>query len=298
MKKIVRVGTRRSRLALIQTEIIISALSRAHSELSFETVEINASGDLTADASVDYLTAKGQFSDSLEAALASGEIDIAVHSLKDLPFDSPFPIYAYGKRADPRDALILPAIENKFGGNIMADTPSPIGFSGARRNAQIAVLFPSAAVKPVRGNVITRLEKLDASEYGALVLAAAGLIRLGLERRICRYFSVDEVVPAAGQGILAVQGHPAGDYAYLTAVDDADSRRAALLERDLMTRFGGGCASPHAAYAEFAGGNATVSLMYSEGSQVAKGKVSASADKILHEAERLADELKERVCLK
>jgi hydroxymethylbilane synthase len=291
MKKIIRVGSRCSRLALAQTGIIVSNLSSAYPETRFEIVEITASGDVNTKSSVDYLTAKGQFSDTLETALAAKEIDIAVHSLKDLPFDSAFPIYAYGKRADPRDVLVLPS--NTASTPLSARDWPPVGFSCERRKLQMIGMFPKITIKTVRGNVLTRLEKLDGGEYGSLVLAAAGLLRLGLQRRISRFFSVEEIVPAAGQGILAVQGRPDEDYSYLAAADDADARRAALLERALMGEFGGGCVSPHAAYAEFLGGGGSVHLMYSKDGKIAKGAVTDTADKLFETAKRLAGALRE-----
>ncbi|MDR3293985.1 MAG: hydroxymethylbilane synthase [Clostridiales bacterium] len=295
--KIIKVGTRFSRLALIQTETVVSALRRINPDIEFEVLRFVPSGDVVSELSVDALTAKGQFSDALENALKDGSIDIAVHSLKDLPFDSEFPVYAYSEREDARDVLVLPITGDKtlppisFSSARREEIPSPIGFSSARRGVQIADLYRGISIKPIRGNVPTRLQKLDRGEYGSLVLAAAGLHRLGLKGRVSRYFDTGEIVPAAGQGILAVQGRRDGDYGYLKAFDCETSRRAALLEQTIMMRFGGGCASPCAAYAEFHGELASLTLLYSDGKALKKGFVSANIRDIEDEGKRLADRL-------
>ena len=152
------------------------------------------------------------------------------------------PLIAFPKRADARDALVLPE-DGSW------DREKPIGCSSARRRVQLAQLFPGIEVKPVRGNVQTRLRRLDSGEYGALVLAAAGLHRLGLENRISRYFSPEEMLPAAGQGILAVQAREGECRAAAQLLDDAETRVCALAERAFIRALGGGCFSPAAAYA-------------------------------------------------
>ena len=156
------------------------------------------------------------------------------------------PLVAYTRRADARDALVLPQ-------SGAWDKTKPIGCASARRRVQLAALFPEIAVRPVRGNVQTRLQKLDSGEYGALVLAAAGLHRLGLQERITRYFSPDELLPAAGQGILAVQGRAGELEGAARLLDDADARVCALAERAFIRTLGGGCFAPVAAYAEAEG---------------------------------------------
>ena len=156
------------------------------------------------------------------------------------------PLVAFTKRADTRDALVLPE-------SGVWDKTKPIGCASARRRVQLKALFPDIDVQPVRGNVQTRLAKLESGAYGALVLAAAGLKRLGLEERISRYFSPDEIIPAAGQGILAVQGR-AGEWEdKVQLVDDADARDCAAAERSFIKTLGGGCFAPVAAYAETQG---------------------------------------------
>ena len=170
---------------------------------------------------------KGLFVKELDRALMDGRSDLSVHSLKDMPMEVPkeLPLVAFSKREDPRDVLVLPKGVEKL------DFSKPIGCSSQRRILQLKELFPEAEFQSVRGNVLTRLQKLDSGEYGALVLAAAGLKRLGLEDRISQYFEPEEIIPAAGQGILAVQGRQDEGYGYLSGYDNLASRYEALCER-------------------------------------------------------------------
>ncbi len=159
-----------------------------------------------------------------------GRSELSVHSLKDMPMEVPdeLPLLAFSKREDPRDVLVLPE------GVTELDRTKPIGCSSLRRTLQLRELFPDMECRSVRGNVQTRLRKLDSGEYSALVLAAAGLKRLGLTHRISRYFEPEEMLPAAGQGILTVQGRKGKDYSYLDGYGDADSTCAALAERSFV----------------------------------------------------------------
>lgn len=154
------------------------------------------------------------------------------------------PILGFSKREDPRDVLVLPQ------GAAELDPDKPIGCSSLRRQIQLKTLYPHMKCKSIRGNVQTRLAKLDSGAYGGLVLAAAGLKRLGLEGRIYRCFSVEEMLPAAGQGILAVQGLAGENYDYLNGFFDRKAAYAAIAERAFVKRLDGGCSSPVAAYAE------------------------------------------------
>ena len=153
------------------------------------------------------------------------------------------PVLAFSRREDPRDVLVLPEGVSEL------DLSKPIGSSSLRRVLQLKEIYPDAEFKSVRGNVLTRLRKLDSGEYSALVLAAAGLKRLGLEGRISRYFEPEEVIPSAGQGILAVQGRAGEDYGYLEGYADAEGTCAALCERAFVRELDGGCSSPIAAHA-------------------------------------------------
>lgn len=248
MNKLV-VGSRESRLAVIQAELAIEAVRALQPGLEVELLTMKTTGDKILDRTLDKIGGKGLFVKELDAALLEGRADIAVHSSKDLPMDTDprLPLVAFSRREDPRDVLVLPA------GAAELDFCKPIGCSSLRRQVQLKQLFPQGKLAPVRGNVLTRLEKLDRGEYAALVLAAAGLKRLGLEGRISRYFSVEEILPAAGQGILAVQARAGFDAACLAGFHDRDSRDCLLAERAFVRELGGGCSAPVAAYATVAG---------------------------------------------
>ena len=260
--KKIRIGSRESRLAVIQSELVMDHIRRAHPEIEMELITMKTTGDMILDRKLDQIGGKGLFVKELDQALRDGRIDIAVHSLKDLPMDTPedLPLLAFSKREDPRDALVLPAAEDgrapTIGDNgigFILQSDMPIGSSSARRNLQLRRLFRDLPTASVRGNVLTRLSKLDRGDYCALVLASAGLKRLGLEERISRIFEPEEMIPAAGQGIMVIQGRAGENYDYLDCVNDRDSEAEALTERAFVRELDGGCSSPIAAFAQAAG---------------------------------------------
>lgn len=257
MKKLV-VGSRESRLAVIQSELAIQAIRACQPGLEVELLTMKTTGDKILDRTLDQVGGKGLFVKELDAALLAGRVDLTVHSSKDLPMetDPRLPLVAFSRRADPRDALVLPAGAKEL------DPVKPIGCSSLRRQLQLKALFPQMKTAPVRGNVLTRLEKLDRGEYAALVLAAAGLERLGLAGRVSRYFSVEEMLPAAGQGILAVQARADFDPACLREFHDPESRDCLLAERAFVRALDGGCSSPVAAYATVDGAALTLTGLY------------------------------------
>ena len=210
---------------------------------------MKTTGDRILDRTLDQVGGKGLFVKELEAALRDRRIDLCVHSLKDVPMDVPqdLPIIGCSAREDVRDVLVLPQ------GVTAWDHSRPVGTSSKRRAQQLEALYPDINCASVRGNVQTRLKKLDQGDYGALILAAAGLKRLGLEARICRYFEPEELLPAGGQGILALQGRAGEDYHFLDGFFDADSMVAAEAERAFLRELDGGCTSPVAAYARVNG---------------------------------------------
>ncbi|WP_034802331.1 hydroxymethylbilane synthase [Eubacterium sp. AB3007] len=242
MKK-VRIGSRESRLAMIQSNTVVEFL--ASKGIPAELVTMKTTGDKILNKTLDKIGGKGLFVKELDQALVDGRSDLSVHSLKDMPMEVPaeLPILAFSRREDPRDVLVLPEGETEI------DFRKPIGSSSFRRRIQIEKLFPQARVESVRGNVQTRLRKLDEGQYGAIVLAAAGLKRLGLEHRISRYFSPQEMLPAAGQGILVLQGRAGEDYSCLEGYEDPAAACAALAERAFVRWLDGGCTSPIAAHA-------------------------------------------------
>lgn len=257
----IRVGSRESRLAVIQAELLMEAVRAARPDVELELVTMKTTGDKILDRTLDKIGGKGLFVRELDQALRDGRVDATVHSCKDLPMeeDPELPIAAFSRREDPRDALVLPlgAAEPRF--------DRPIGCASLRRRIQLQTLFPRARIEPVRGNVLTRLEKLDRGEYSALVLAAAGLKRLALERRIFRYFSTDELLPAAGQGILAVQVRAGADTAWLDCFTDWAGTACSLAERSFVRALDGGCSSPIAAFAVAGGDTITLTGMGSGG---------------------------------
>ncbi|HWQ77473.1 MAG TPA: hydroxymethylbilane synthase [Anaerovoracaceae bacterium] len=269
----IRIGSRESKLAVIQAETIMDLICRGHPEIELELVTMKTTGDMILDRSLDTVGGKGLFVKELDQALRDGRIDIAVHSLKDMPMDTPedLPLLAFSKREDPRDVLVLPIGAGGTAGNGVAGAETvvtgeiaaaiisgaankPIGSSSARRNLQLRRLYDGVPVEGVRGNVLTRLAKLDRGDYRALVLASAGLKRLGLENRISRVFEPSEMIPAAGQGIMAVQGRAGENYGYLDCVNDKNAQMEAVTERAFVRALDGGCSAPIAAFAETEGG--------------------------------------------
>lgn len=243
-RKIV-VGSRASALAVAQSMTVVDFLRDALPGVEIRLLTLKTTGDRILNRTLDRVGGKGLFVKELDEALQDGRADLTVHSLKDVPAEIPpsLPLLGFSRREDARDALVLPD-------GVQARNPAlPIGSASPRRQLQLRTLFPGCEVRPVRGNVQTRLRKLDAGEFGALVLAAAGLKRLGLESRVSRYFTTAEMIPAAGQGILAVQGRAGEDYSYLDAYFDPDVRAAATCERAFVAELDGGCTSPVCAFA-------------------------------------------------
>lgn len=242
---VIRIGTRESKLAMIQAQTVAAAIETFDSSLKTQLVPMKTTGDIILDRTLDKIGGKGLFVKELDRALLDGEVDIVVHSCKDLPVElnEELPLVAVSKREDPRDVFVLPQATDIF------DQAIPIGCSSARRRIQLADLFPEASVKSVRGNVITRLEKLDRGEYGALTLAAAGLKRLDLGDRISRIFTIDEMIPSAGQGILAIQSRVGINTDYLACIHDETVEVCVRAERAFIRALDGGCSSPCAAHA-------------------------------------------------
>jgi len=245
------IGTRASALARWQTGWVAEALGRAWPNLRCEQRLISTHGDRTQAAGqpLPEIGGKGLFTEELEAALRQGEIDLAVHSLKDLPIDDSTGVTlgAIASRVDVRDVLIART------GQTLNRLPhgARVGTSSLRRSAQLLAARPDLHLLPLRGNVDTRIEKALRGDYDAIVLAAAGVLRLGLERHITEYLSLDVMLPAPGQGALAVQCR-ADDgpvLALLLPLDDAPTRAAVSAERAFLRALGGGCSAPVAAYA-------------------------------------------------
>ena len=213
MQSVIRIGSRESRLAVKQAEIIKDQIRRCDQTILVEIITMKTTGDKILDRSLESVGAEGLFVKELDQALADERIDLAVHKVKRYALmeeSSEFPILAYSRREDPRDALIYKSEKKEQGtekGSILTKTGAVIGTSSKRRMIQIQKLYPKRSVsRNPRKHTDKKLSKLNKEEYDAAVLAAAGVKRLNMEAVIGRYFSVDEVIPAAGQGILAVQG--------------------------------------------------------------------------------------------
>ena len=280
-----RIGSRESRLAVIQSQMVMELIAAAEPAAELELVTMKTTGDKILDKTLDKIGGKGLFVRELDQALRDGRADFTVHSLKDMPMQVPedLPLAAYASRRDPRDVLVLPE------GATELDKSKPIGCSSRRRQLQLRLLFPDMDIQPVRGNVQTRLAKLEAGQFSALVLAAAGLKRLGLEGRISRYFTTDEILPAAGQGILVVQTRKGMDTQCLRLVQDEKTACCAKAERAFVRALDGGCSSPVAAHAVVEGEKLTLTGFYVSPDERIQRKGSISGG--LSEAETLGSTL-------
>ena len=284
------IGSRDSKLAVMQTELVMQQIRKYNPDLELELITLKTTGDLILTQTLDKIGGKGLFVKELDQALIDGRIDIAIHSLKDLPMEvnEELPIVALPKRGDVRDALILPegiSLEMIDRNELLSN----IGSSSNRRKLQLENLYEWVGVTPVRGNIITRLTKLDRGEYSALILAAAGLHRVGLEHRISKYFSVEEMIPAAGQGILSIQARKDLDVSFLQMVNDRVSMYCAAAERSFVRVLDGGCSSPIAAHAMVSGNEIKlVGLHYNEATK--EHRIDNIIGDIL-EAEKLGEKL-------
>ncbi len=287
----IRIGSRDSRLAVIQAWMAMDAISAALPEAETELVTMKTTGDRILNRTLDQIGGKGLFVRELDQALRENRVDFTVHSLKDMPMEVPedLPLAAFSRREDPLDVLVLPEGESEL------DPGKPIGCSSRRRQLQLKALFPHMTAAPVRGNVQTRLAKLDSGEYSALVLAAAGLKRLGLEHRISRYFSPEEILPAAGQGILVVQTRQGMDTSCLKIFQDPGSACCALAERAFVRALDGGCSSPVAAFAQLNDQVLTLRGLYVSPDErvIRKGALSGPAGDAEALGRALASRLKE-----
>lgn len=288
-KKIIKVGSRASRLAVIQSEIIMRQIEECCPGVKTELVTMKTTGDKILDKTLDQIGGKGLFVKELDEALRAGEVDLTVHSLKDMPGVVPddLPLSAFSHREDPRDVLVLPA------GKTELDMSLPVGTSSLRRSLQIKELFPGVSTAPVRGNVETRLRKLDEGQYSALVLAAAGLKRLGLEGRISRYFSPEEMIPSACQGILGIQMRAGDDTDIAEMINDESSMSCALAERAFVKAIGADCGSPDTAFAQTEGFQMRImGLRYdAENDRIIRDCISGSAADAAELGRELADRM-------
>ena len=262
-----RIATRKSALAVAQTTLAANALVSANPGLEYELVPMTTEGDRRLDKSLASFGGKGVFIKELEVALLEGRADIAVHSLKDMPAEvmPEFRLAAVLKREDPRDAFIARGGVN---GTKFMDLPAGarVGTGSIRRVVQLKALRPDLEFVPIRGNIQTRLSKLE--ELDGVVLAAAGLKRMGLADQVTEYFDTDKVLPASGQGILAIEtlknviaspeGAKQSIAAILSRVNDAPTYCIAVAEMAFLKALNAGCQFPVASFAEFENGSQTL----------------------------------------
>lgn len=245
---VLRVGTRGSKLALAQARMTVALLAARWPALPVEVVEITTTGDVRTDVPLAAIGGRGVFAAEIERALAEGAIDVAVHSAKDLPstLAPAFALGAFLEREDPRDVLCTR-------GPRLAELPAGavVGTSSPRRACQLRALRPDLRVSDIRGNVDTRLRKLDAGDFDGILLAAAGLHRLGLGARITEYLDPAAMLPQVSQGAVAleVRADDARALALVAPLDHAPTRTAAEAERAFLARLGAGCTAPAGAHA-------------------------------------------------
>ncbi|MFR8471678.1 MAG: hydroxymethylbilane synthase [Clostridium fessum] len=288
-KNRIRVGSRDSALAVVQSKMAIAAMQNVCPETEFELITMKTTGDKVLDRPLDAVGGRGLFVKELDQALYEGRCELTVHSLKDMPLCPPeeLPVLALLEREDCRDVLVL-----REGLSELPAHPV-IGTSSRRRVLQGQRLFPDAEFKGIRGNLNTRLRKLDSGEYDALILAAAGLIRLGFADRISRYFSVEEMIPSAGQGILAIQGRRDREIPFVKMVHSEESAVLTRAEQGFVATLGGGCSSPTAASAVLENGKIKLRGLYykEETGEVRIGSIEGDAEKAAELGRKLAEQL-------
>ena len=288
-----RLATRQSPLALWQAEQVATLLRRAHPNLTVELVPMSTRGDRVLDRSLAAIGGKGLFVKELELALIERRADIAVHSMKDMPGElaDELTIGAVLERADARDALIT-AGPRHIGDLVWH---ARVGTSSLRRQAQLLAARPDLRIEPLRGNVETRLQRLADGNLDAIVLACAGLMRLGLESRITSRLDMTVSLPAVGQGVIGVEcrADDSRSRELLKPLEHAATRIALDAERAFSRRLGGSCQSPIAGHAELARGGLTLDGLVAEpdGSRLFRDSISGAA----HEAQVLGERLAERV---
>lgn len=255
---VLRIATRQSRLALWQAEFVAARLRERHPGLSVELVPMTTTGDRVQDRALSEVGGKGLFIKELEIAIEQRRADIAVHSMKDVPGELPpgMTIAALLPRADARDAFV----SLRYVAFDELPQGARVGTSSLRRQCQLQALRPDLQVLPLRGNVDTRLRKLDENQYDAIILAAAGLIRLGLQQRIKCYIDFNVSLPAVGQGIIGIECRTddARSLALAQALDDPAARSCCEAERAFAVRLQGSCQSPIAGYAQLQGSELTL----------------------------------------
>lgn len=281
-KKTVKVGTRGSKLALAQTELVIKALNERFPQVDFQMVTMSTRGDRDTSRALLEFGGKAVFVEEFEEAILKGDIDIAVHSAKDMPMEIMEGLTISGTlpRACPQDVLIY-----KSGRSFDRNESFVVGTSSLRRQYQIRDMYPNAVCKNLRGNVGTRIQKLEDGEYDAIILAAAGLERLGIidgsagslevqkDKLTFRYLSIESMLPAACQGIIAIETRTSGEvYDMVRAINDTEVYTQLTCERAVLNRLNAGCHEPIGVYSELHGDHMKLSLMKADAASSDKEK--------------------------
>lgn len=272
-----KIGSQSSRLAVLQAELVMDAIRAIAPTLDLELVTMTTTGDEIQNKTLDE-------------ALLNRDIDLAVHSLKDMPMEQHplLPLAAFFKREDPRDVMVLrPGLE-KFpfkGGVIGTDSP--------RRSVQIQGFYPTAELKPIGGDIQSRLARLDSGEYDGLLLAAADLKQLGMEERISRYFNTDQLIPAAGQGVLGIQCRMDADLPWIGQLNDPEAAACATAERAFVRTLDGGYSSPSCAHATLKANGilSMVGLYVDEKGEQKRAAIAGRSVRAAHLGENLANRL-------
>lgn len=274
-KRIIRIATRKSPLALWQAEHVADRLEHAFPDVKTELVKMVTKGDKILDAPLAKIGGKGLFVKELEQGMLQGDADIAVHSMKDVPVEFPEGLHlaAILNREDPTDAFV----SNKYNSLTELPATAKIGTSSLRRQCQIKEKYPNAEILSLRGNVNTRLAKLDAGEYDAIILASAGLKRLGMTDRITECLDTAISLPAIGQGAIGIEcrSDDAEINAFLQVLHDAETAVRITAERAMNARLNGGCQVPIAGFSEVEGGQLWM-----------RGLVGSPDGSVLYRAER------------
>ena len=293
MPKLIRIATRKSPLALWQAEEVARQLLTLHPELQIEFVKMTTKGDKILDAPLAKVGGKGLFVKELEHGMLDGHADIAVHSMKDVPMEFPPGLYlpVIMQREDPRDALV----SNQF--SSLSDLPATarIGTSSLRRQLQIKAVMPQANMLDLRGNVNSRLQKLDAGDYDAIILATAGLLRLGFADRIRSRITPEDSLPAIGQGAVGIECRENDEniLQLISPLNHADTHTRLTAERAMNHRLHGGCQVPIAGYAELQGDQIWLRGLVGkpDGSQVIRGEIRGAANRAAELGLELAEQL-------
>ncbi|MDH5572703.1 MAG: hydroxymethylbilane synthase [Gammaproteobacteria bacterium] len=296
MTDTIKIATRKSQLALWQAEYVRDMLLMYHPDLNVELVKMSTQGDKILDTPLAKVGGKGLFVKELEKSLLMEETDIAVHSMKDVPVELPKGLHLASicPREDPRDAFV----SNNYESFDALPSGARLGTSSLRRQCQLAALRPDLNIIDLRGNVNTRLQKLDDGEYDAIILAAAGLIRLKFEDRITEFLSPEQSLPAIGQGAVGIECRVNDEWVngLLAPLNDPDTALRVKAERAMNLRLQGGCQVPIAGYAELEHG---VLLMRglvgrTDGSEIIRGEIAGPPEDAEHLGRALADDLLDR----